>query len=43
MASGAVFKSPCGELIFHEPALLRWILGLTGRDKPCATRELGAK
>jgi hypothetical protein len=31
---GAVFDSPCGELLIHEPAFLAWFLGLTGRGKP---------
>lgn len=25
-AAGAVFDSPCGELLVHEPAVLRWLL-----------------
>jgi hypothetical protein len=36
---GAVFESPCGELLIHEPAFLRWYLGLTGRGKPRALRR----
>ena len=41
--SGAVFESPCGELLFHEPTLIRWVLGLTGRRKPRAPRHLHAR
>jgi hypothetical protein len=37
-AAGAVFESPVGELLFHEPMVLRWLLGLTGRRKPRALR-----
>lgn len=37
--SGAVFESPCGELLIHEPAFLAWFLGLKGRAKPRATRR----
>ena len=35
---GAVFDSPCGELLIHEPAFLAWLLGLAGRSKPRALR-----
>lgn len=37
--SGAVFESPCGELVIHEPAFLAWFLGLKGRSKPRAARK----
>jgi len=37
-AAGAIYKSPVGEDFFHEPAALRWLLGLTGRAKPRAPR-----
>ncbi len=37
--SGAVFDSPCGELLIHEPAFLAWFLGLNGRAKPRAARR----
>ena len=37
--SGAVFDSPCGELLIHEPAFLAWFLGLKGRAKPRAVRR----
>lgn len=37
--AGAVFESPCGELLIHEPAFLRWFLGLSGRAKPRALRR----
>ena len=40
MDAGAVFESPCGELLIHEPSFLRWFLGLAGRAKPrCARRR----
>jgi hypothetical protein len=42
-AAGAVFETRCGELIFHEPAFLRWLLGLSGRAKPRAIRKQTAK
>ena len=34
--SDAVFDSPCGELLIHEPSFLAWFLGLSGRAKPGA-------
>ena len=37
--SSAVFESPCGELVIHEPAFLAWFLGLKGRSKPRAARK----
>jgi hypothetical protein len=37
--SGAVFDSPCGQLLIHEPSFLAWLLGLGGRAKPRATRR----
>lgn len=37
--AGAVFDSPCGELLIHEPAFLSWLLGLAGRGKPRALRK----
>ena len=37
-AAGAVFESPCGELLIHEPRFLAWFLGLAGRAKPRAAR-----
>jgi len=37
-AAGAVFESPCGELLIHEPAFLTWFLGLAGRAKPRRAR-----
>jgi hypothetical protein len=30
----AIFKSPCGELLIHEPKFLEWFLGLSNRAKP---------
>jgi len=41
--SGAVFDSPCGELLIHEPSFLAWLLGLTGRGKPRAGRGAGRR
>jgi hypothetical protein len=38
-AAGAVFESPCGRLLIHEPAFLRWFLGLAGRAKPRRQRR----
>jgi hypothetical protein len=40
--STAVFDSPCGELLIHEPCFLAWFLGLSGRGKPRASRRAGA-
>jgi hypothetical protein len=37
--SAAVFDSPCGELLIHEPSFLAWFLGLSGRAKPRAVRR----
>jgi hypothetical protein len=37
--SSAVFESPCGELLVHEPAFLTWFLGLGGRAKPRVARR----
>ena len=34
----AVFDSPCGELLIHEPSFLAWFLGLSGRARPRAGR-----
>jgi hypothetical protein len=43
IAAGAVFESPCGPLLIHEPAFLAWFLGLSGRAKPrAARRRVGA-
>ena len=39
----AIFKSRSGELYAHEPALLRWFLGLSGRSKPRASRHSSAR
>lgn len=33
-AAGAIFDSPAGALLFHEPTTLAWLLGLRGRAKP---------
>ena len=38
-AAGGVFDSPCGELLIHEPAFLRWFLGLAGRQRPRSLRR----
>ena len=35
----AVFDSPCGELLVHEPGFLAWFLGLKGRTKPRSARR----
>jgi hypothetical protein len=37
--SNAVFESPCGELLIHEPAFLAWFLGLSNRAKPRRLRS----
>jgi hypothetical protein len=37
--AGAVFDSPVGEFILHEPAVISWVLGLSGRSKPRAARR----
>jgi hypothetical protein len=39
--SDAIFDSPCGELLIHEPSFLAWFLGLRGRAKPRAGRRGG--
>ena len=41
--STAVFDSPCGELLIHEPSFLAWFLGLSGRAKPRAGRRGGRR
>jgi hypothetical protein len=41
--TGALFESPCGEIIAHEPRFLRWLLGLSGRAKPRACKKQSAK
>lgn len=38
-AIGAVFDSPCGETLVHEPKFLAWFVGLAGRAKPRALRR----
>jgi hypothetical protein len=38
--AGAVFESPCGELLFHEPSTIAWLLGLSGRAKPRAVKPV---
>ncbi len=38
-AAGAVYESPCGQMMIHEPAFLSWFLGLAGRGKPRALRK----
>jgi len=35
----AVFDSPCGEILIHEPKFLEWFLGLAGRGKPRRARR----
>jgi hypothetical protein len=39
----AIFDSPCGELLIHEPSFLAWFLGLSGRAKPRALRRAGRR
>ena len=39
----AVFDSPCGEVLIHEPSFLAWFLGLSGRAKPRAGRRTGRR
>ena len=39
LAAHAVYESPCGELVIHEPAFLAWFLGLNGRSKPRRARR----
>ena len=34
VAAGAVFESPFGRLLYHEPSMLQWVKGLAGRSKP---------
>ena len=41
--SAAVFDSPCGELLIHEPSFLAWFLGLGGRAKPRAGHRTGRR
>jgi hypothetical protein len=41
-ANGAVFESPCGEILIHEPAFLSWFLGLSSRAKPRRLRKAKA-
>ncbi len=41
--SAAVFDSPCGELLVHEPSFLAWFLGLGGRAKPRVRRRRGQR
>ncbi len=40
-AARAVYESPVGEILIHEPPFLRWFLGLSGRGKPRALRHRG--
>ena len=41
--SDAVFDSPCGELLIHEPSFLAGFLGLSGRARPRAGRRGGRR
>jgi hypothetical protein len=41
--SDAVYDSPCGDLLIHEPFFLAWFLGLTGRPKARAGRRGGGR
>lgn len=38
-AAGAVYESPVGEFILHEPSTISWLLGLSGRAKPRRLRS----
>jgi hypothetical protein len=38
-AARAVFDSPFGRLLIHEPSYIAWFLGLAGRAKPRASRR----
>jgi hypothetical protein len=38
-AAGAIYDSPAGELLFHEPTTIAWLSGLTGRAKPRSKRR----
>jgi hypothetical protein len=38
-AAGAVYESPVAGIILHGPSTLAWLLGLTGRAKPRASRR----
>jgi hypothetical protein len=35
----AIYKSPCGEFLIHEPKFIEWFLGLSGRAKPRRERS----
>jgi hypothetical protein len=37
--AGAVYESPVGEFILHEPSTISWLLGLSGRAKPRVPRR----
>lgn len=39
IAAHAVYESPCGELVIHEPSFIAWFLGLSGRAKPRVTKR----
>jgi hypothetical protein len=39
LTAGAVYESPVGEFILHEPSTLAWLLGLAGRAKVRAARS----
>ena len=41
--SAAVFDSPCGELLIHEPSFVAWFLGLGSRAKPRVGRRMGRR
>ena len=41
--STAIFVSPFGELVIHEPCFLAWFLGLGGRGMPRAGRRGGRR
>jgi hypothetical protein len=39
-AAGAIYTSPSGVVLIHEPAFIAWFLGLSGLSKPRASRRL---
>jgi hypothetical protein len=40
--AGAIYETRVGELLFHEPTTISWLLGLTGRAKPRRVRKQSA-
>jgi hypothetical protein len=39
--AAAVYETPVGEFLLHEPKVIEWLLGLDGRRKPRALRRPG--